>query len=380
MKLRVLLGFVSYGPYHLARLNACRAALPEWEVLGWELSSEQSEYGWLHSGGEGIVESVTSEPLESLRARQWLARVWRHLDQLQPAVCVLAGYAHPGMLAAMLWCRLKGRGVVIMSDSKEDDAPRRPWVEWLKGRLLACYDAALVAGGAHRDYFVKMGFRPERIRCGYDVVDNEAYGQPQPRPPLRKPYFLTVSRFIPKKNLPIILDSYAQYVGHVGKEQAWDMVICGDGPLRSDLQDQIQKLALGEHVHLPGFLQMEALLPYLAHAHTLVHASIQEQWGLVVNEAMAAGLPVLVSNVCGCFPDLVREGENGFGFDPHDVEGLAALLIRFHSLPEIQRKALGENGRRWIHTSHSPEHFARSLEACVGLALASHPLAGRDLK
>jgi glycosyltransferase involved in cell wall biosynthesis len=62
-----------------------------------------------------------------------------------------------------------------------------------------------------------------------------------------------------------------------------------------------------------------------------VHASVEEQWGLVVNEALAAGLPVLVSNRCGCYADLLIEGSNGFGFDPTDVALLTSLMVRMHS-------------------------------------------------
>lgn len=372
MKPCVLLGFVSYGPYHLARLEACHELLPELDVLGWELSTDQSEYGWHHAGDRHVT-SVTSEPLEKVGVFQWLQRVWKHLNSLDPAVCVLAGYAHPGMLAALLWCRVKGRGVVIMSDSKEDDAPRRALMEWCKGRLLGLYDAALVAGLPHREYFVRLGFPARRIHSGYDVVDNAAYGaKHQPLPPVGGPYFLTVSRFVTKKNLPTLLAAYAGYVEHMGGEQAWDLVICGDGPLKAELEWQITDLRLNGRVHLPGFLQMEEMLPYLGHARALVHASVQEQWGLVVNEAMAAGLPVIVSRVCGCFQDLVKESVNGFGFDPLNADDLTRLLVRLHRMPESERQAMGESGRGWIQESHSTAHFARSLEACVKLALARH--------
>ena len=74
-----------------------------------------------------------------------------------------------------------------------------------------------------------------------------------------------------------------------------------------------------------------SLLPYFAHASCFVHASIQEQWGLVVNEAMAAGLPVMVSNRCGCFDELVVEGKTGFGFDPSKVSELANLMLKVGS-------------------------------------------------
>ena len=71
-----------------------------------------------------------------------------------------------------------------------------------------------------------------------------------------------------------------------------------------------------------------------------VHASASEQWGLVVNEAMAAGLPVIVSERCGCAPDLVREGVNGLTFDPCDVAELAGLMERVAAMADWQRAAM----------------------------------------
>lgn len=371
MKPRILLGFASYGPYHLARLMACRKVLKDYEVIGWELTSKQAEYGWYHAGMDEVL-SATNEPLESVGAIKWGWLVWQHLQMLDPAVCVVAGYSHPGMLASLLWCNLHGRPVVIMSDSKADDAPRRPLIEWCKRMLLRLYSSALVAGQPHRDYFIQLGFPCHRIRTGYDVVDNAAYALRQPKPAkVDGPYFLVVSRFIPKKNLAGILDAYAHYLQACGKNRPWSLVICGDGPLRQALEGQIKALGLNDHVLLPGFLQMEGLLPYFCHAKVFVHASLQEQWGLVVNEAMAAGLPVIVSKTCGCFSDLVRPGMNGFGFDPASPAQLADLMMRMHEMPEDERKRMGESGLRWINEHYSLEHFAQSLGACIRQATDS---------
>ena len=107
----------------------------------------------------------------------------------------------------------------------------------------------------------------------------------------------------------------------------WDLVLLGDGPLKADICRLISDFRLHGHVHLRGFIQYRELPAYYALADAFVHASTTEQWGLVVNEAMATGLPVIVSNRCGCVPDLVAEGKNGFTFDPGSVESLAKLML-----------------------------------------------------
>jgi glycosyltransferase involved in cell wall biosynthesis len=105
-------------------------------------------------------------------------------------------------------------------------------------------------------------------------------------------------------------------------------VLLGDGELRSSLESQVSRLGLQGSVLLPGFKQYPELPEYYARAGAFIHASTTEQWGLVVNEAMASGLPVLVSNRCGCARDLVQDGVNGFTFDPYNVEQMAELMVR----------------------------------------------------
>jgi glycosyltransferase involved in cell wall biosynthesis len=85
---------------------------------------------------------------------------------------------------------------------------------------------------------------------------------------------------------------------------------------------------------------------------------------------MAAGLPVLVSNHCGCAPDLVEEGRNGFTFDPYDVEEMAGLMLRISNMPHGEREAMGQ--RSWeIISRWTPETFAAGLAKAVQAALAA---------
>jgi glycosyltransferase involved in cell wall biosynthesis len=137
--------------------------------------------------------------------------------------------------------------------------------------------------------------------------------------------------------------------------------------MRSEIEQQITKLGLKNVVHLPGFLQQNELLPYFAHAGCLIHASIQEQWGLVVNEAMAAGLPVLVSNQCGCFEDLIIEGTTGFGFDPENSQQLTDLMIKASS-SAIDLGKMSQAALEHIH-KFSPDYFAQGLMEAIDYAI-----------
>ena len=125
-------------------------------------------------------------------------------------------------------------------------------------------------------------------------------------------------------------------------------MLLGDGPLKSDLCRLISDLGLQHSVLLPGFKQYPELPAYYGLASAFVHASTTEQWGLVVNEAMASGLPVLVSNRCGCAADLVQEGVNGFTFDPFNVEQLAQLMFQISAFQPFRLSAFGSASREII--------------------------------
>ncbi len=140
----------------------------------------------------------------------------------------------------------------------------------------------------------------------------------------------------------------------------------GGGPLKADLCHLISDLRLNDHVHLPGFKPYDELPVYYALANAFVHASTTEQWGLVVNEAIASGLPVIVSNRCGCAPELVNG--NGFTFDPTNEHELTARLLEVASLSDEERKRLGDNSYR-IAANFAPERFGESLERAASVAM-----------
>jgi glycosyltransferase involved in cell wall biosynthesis len=100
-------------------------------------------------------------------------------------------------------------------------------------------------------------------------------------------------------------------------------------------------------------------------ANAFVHPSTTEQWGLVVNEAIASGLPVIVSERCGCAPELVQG--NGFTFDPTDDHELASRLLEMASLSDCDLKQRGEASRK-IAGRFGPELFGEGLEQAARVA------------
>lgn len=382
--MNIAIVFHRFGPYHCARL---RAAAKCYKITAVELSGKTAEYGWgAVTGSNGYDQMTLFEHGDSRDASstEIETRVRNALDAAKPGAVAIPGWWEQGALAAVLWCLRTSTPAILMSESSAHDEGRTSWKEFLKARVLRCYSAALVGGSLHKSYLESLGFSSKHIFFGYDVVDNEYFARsakevrgqtPEVRRNYRLPenYFLASARFIEKKNLFTLLRAYARYrqISQVRNQRSetWDLVVLGEGPLKTDLCRLISELGLQDHVHLPGFKQYDELPVYYALAKAFIHASTTEQWGLVVNEAIATGLPVIISNRCGCVPELVRENFNGFTFEPYDTDRLAQLLAQVSSLPteEWKRLSLGSGE---IALRNGPERFAQGLQNAVQTALA----------
>ena len=408
MKIAVI--FHRLGPYHFARLRAAGKLL---SVTAIETSGTDETYQWDKITGADGFERVTlfqHADAQKLPAREVASQLALALDKIRPAVVVIPGWSDSAALGALRWSVEHGVPAVCMSESTEWDEARSAWREAVKRQIVGLCSTALVGGTPHKDYITKLGIPAERVFLGYDAVDNRYFEdkvaevrsqKSEVRSKLKLPErcFLASARFVEKKNLPRLLEAYARYrtlCAAGSKEQGvksekidhqspgsqlpalpWPLVLLGDGALRPALCSQLQALGLHAHVQMPGFKQYPELPEYYAHAGAFIHASTTEQWGLVVNEAMASGLPVLVSNRCGCAQDLVQEGVNGFTFDPYHVEQLAELMLRISDF-RFPISDFGNASSR-IVSAWGPDLFAAGLKLAVECAQKVGPKTGMFL-
>ncbi|MEO1134666.1 MAG: glycosyltransferase [Cyanobacteria bacterium J06639_1] len=187
-------------------------------------------------------------------------------------------------------------------------------------------------------------------------------------PSRRAPYFICLTRFLPRKNIPVLLKGYAAYRRAVGSDAARDLAICGSGAGLDDTRSLVRDLDLDQKVHLPGFVAYSALGDWYAQADALIHPALHEQWGLVLNEACAAGLPIISSRTVGAAAELVKEGENGYTFDPSSVADLDRVLQAFHALSATECDQMGDRSRA-IVADFGPARFGNGFTRAVSAAL-----------
>lgn len=388
--MHLIILFTNIGSYHAARL---RAAYQACQKRGWQFTALQITNDHLHHPWGDLSQEIDF-PLETFVDTTASTYQAGHvpevrpkdidpiLERLKPTVVALPGWSSPVARYMLRWSRKHKLTTVLMSESKWDDTRRHWWKEQLKSWLyVRHFDAALVGGELHRQYAYQLGIPLDRIFLGYDVVDNahfekgaavaradnEAARFRQPDIP-HKPYFICLTRFLARKNILNLIEAYRLYRNQIKPDHAWDLVVCGNGQQLKEIKATIKQNKLSACVHLPGFVPYQSLGDWYGLAEALIHPALQEQWGLVINEACAAGLPILCSTTVGARYELVKLDDNGLLFNPHRLPEITNALVQMHRIPHETRMVMGRRSQQRV-AAFTPEQFAHGLVAAIETAM-----------
>ena len=346
-----------FAAYHVDRCEAvARRLAGRAEVLAVELVTTSVGYAWEPSGKVAGARKITLFPGQSFDSIPPLRRFRAMFAALRRCDMVAIGlsYARPDAILLSWTLRLLGKQVIVFSESKFDDTRRSVWFELGKSMILAAYTAAIVGGRRHIAYFRFLGFRGRPVLPGYDGVGVErvraqAGGIMAPtgadydgRP------FVYVGRFVDKKNLLRLIEGYARYVALAGS-QPRRLILVGSGTEEGRIRTRIDELGVAHLIDFPGFLSAEAVSRTLADALALMLVSGEEQWGLVVNEAMALGLPAIVSNEVGSRDALVRNLVNGFVVESNSPESIGRAMLRLATdRADWEAMVAASHARAWL--------------------------------
>lgn len=247
---------------------------------------------------------------------------------------IMPGYHRVEYWAMLLACMLLGRRRAVFCDSTEFDRPQSRLKDIAKQMFFKHCDGFFCYGRRSKDYLMRFGVEEFRIayRCQaaalprtYDPKevlaayrsDNGADGRPC--------RFLYVGRLSVEKGLNDLLEAFRR-VREKKADVKLDLV--GAGPLREELTRRVSELEMDDAVAFLGAKGMGEIAEMFSSSAALVLPSHSEPWGLVVNESLSYGCPVVVSNVCGCVPDLVIDGVTGYSFDVGNVDALSTAMIK----------------------------------------------------
>ncbi len=388
---RIRLAIIAQHPIHyhlpLYRAIGCDPDI-ELHVLfmqeAWSSSGYDPEVGTVVDWGLPMLEGYAYEVFSNASPRRdgmgfWKfvnpGLIWRVLTGPYDAVYV-HGHNHFTHVAAVVAARLGGKRVVVrtISYSLGKRPARVRLVRHVFYRTLYTFAHVLLyIGGHNRRFFEEFGARPKQLVHAPHVVDNARfeshYERLAPRRaqikqefgiPADRKVVLFCAKFIAKKQPLMLVDAFLE--AELGDD--WMLLMVGDGELRPACQARAVDGGSGKVV-FPGFLDQNAVSQAYAVADIFVLPSeSQETWGLVVNEAMNFGCPVIVSDRVGCAPDLVA-GRCGLVF-PHDRPDALVAALRRMAKDEDLRSRCTEQARAVI-ASWSVDEYTVGLRRALGL-------------
>jgi len=255
------------------------------------------------------------------------------LARFRPDVIVCGGFSLQTLLSLIYKARAGARLYVW---SEGHNRSRRAIRRWITRQA----DGYLASGAFARDGLLRLGAPPKLIYTVYNCVDVPGLSAQAGRhrrqlPPRRRaePAVLYVGQLVERKGVWDLVRAFEQVQQQIPEAR---LVMVGDGPLAQNLADYCQSKSL--RAALPGFVQERGLAAYYAEARVFALATHGDIGPFVLLEALACGLPVVVSDAAGHVPDAIEDGRNGFIFPAGDHTALAARLIQVLSDEALQAR------------------------------------------
>jgi glycosyltransferase involved in cell wall biosynthesis len=294
------------------------------------------------------------------------------LNRIRPNAVLCGGYNYLASWESAYWARVHRVPLLLWSESTALDRRQgHRFVEFMKARFLSLCRAFVVPGKSSLKYLKDLGIQDRSIFTAPNAVDIQFFAALAEKAgrdelgvrtrralPLR--YFLYTGRLVRAKGVFDLLEAYA-HLDDMTRAKV-GLVFVGDGTDRSELMERASRIQPGT-IQFPGFVHREGLPEFYALAEALIFPTHSDTWGLVVNEAMSSGLPVIVTNVAGCVADLVQDGWNGLVVPAGDPSQLTAAMARLAGDSGL-RMEMGSRGRERVE-AYSPAAWAEGLVKAV---------------
>jgi glycosyltransferase involved in cell wall biosynthesis len=305
--------------------------------------------------------------------------VWREVRSGRYDVLLVHGHNYAANIIALMAAKAAGMPIMMrgethlgLSRNAIKSALRRP----LMSTLYGLCDRLLAIGSANADFYRAMGVPDHRIFLVPYCVDNERFigaanlsidqkveVRKRYGVPLDQPLLLYAAKFIAQKRPDHLLQAVRRL--KAVPSRPFTLLMAGSGELEPKLRAMCVECSL-DNVLFPGFINQSQLPSLYAASDIFVLPSEQEPWGLAVNEAMCAGLPIVISREVGCVEDLVQDGVNGYTVAAGDIEALGRVLRRLIE-DESLRRRLGRASLARIGGWGYPQCLAGIRLALMGL-------------
>jgi glycosyltransferase involved in cell wall biosynthesis len=307
---------------------------------------------------------------EDASRRRRISALTRDLIENPVDLVVLSGYDRIENWAMLLVCIILRRKRAVFCDSTMYDRPRVLWKGWAKRLFFNRCNGFFGYGQRSKEYLMSLGAKEADIviPCqaaalphSYDASKVLSHYSQQNAGCFNLPRFLFLGRLSAEKGLLDLLNAFS--LVHA-KIPGAHLDVIGAGPLEAELVDRVNELGLAEAITLHGPRNLSTIVPQFFNSVALVLPSYSEPWGLVVNESLSYGCPIVVSNRCGCVPELVIHGVTGYASDPGDTEALSEAMLAVLRLSDDRLTTAKQCIN--VVSAFTPERAAsRMLEGCI---------------
>ncbi len=314
----------------------------------------------LHFGYEHIV-SLPSDLLDVLYAQK-------------PLAIITGGFSFNSIMI-LLYSKMKRIPYIIFSGAVPW-APRKSLLRYLVRKVLIKHASAFIAyGSCAKKYLVALGADMHNIFVAFNTVNTDYFSEGVSRRRERnltdQKYFLAaynilyIGQVTSRKGMIYLWRAVKIIMKDI---ESFKLYVVGSGPQENYLKSYADELGIEKHIEFCGFKQPEELLQFYAQCDLFIFPSLYDPWGLVLNEAMAAGLPVIASKYAGATYDLVQDGVNGFVVDPHNIDEMAKKIKILFENPELRRQ-MGENAQTTVLERFTLEKSAQGFVDAIMRAL-----------
>ncbi|MBC7080648.1 MAG: glycosyltransferase [Thermoplasmatales archaeon] len=241
---------------------------------------------------------------------------------------------------------------LIIRDKNFQNFAKKLLYQWLRYYMKRC--SCIIAPSNYTARYINEKIIEKNIEVIPTGIDLKRFETKKNRSGIKKEdgnkIILHVGRIVKEKNIDLIIES-APYI--LKKIDAIFLIV-GEGPARKEYEEKVKEKGLQNSFIFTGFVDDEKLLHYYASSDVFVFPSIYETQGIVALEAMASGLPVVAARA-KALPDFIRDGENGYLFDPQNVKEFAEKVIK-----AIEDKKIAERGMEYVK-NFSIEKMAEKL-------------------
>jgi glycosyltransferase involved in cell wall biosynthesis len=308
---------------------------------------------------------------EDLSGRKIKKALFSQLDIIKPDIIITSSIVFYAGALGIRWAKKNKKKIIMFDDAKPSQVKRKLLIQRVKNLITKQVDGLwLPSKDYYKDYAI---YHQSGIHFfyGFNCVDNQAFKCCGDKPSFTKT-MICVARLVPVKNIDNLLKSW-KFIEE--KQTGYRLKIIGDGP-EFDRLNKLRLILNLDTVEFWGAMDNSVIPGHYCGSEAFVLPSLSESWGLVVNEAMAAGLPVLLSNNINAAETLLKEGINGFAFNPLSSNSITETLLKYIQLPMETKKCMSENSLSIVNNMTYEQMGLQLYEALIKI----HEQPGKRLR